>query len=63
MEEERKIIEVYAKENKEEGTVSFTFKKTENSEIANSTLKGLAVIFAAQKEEEDEIEVEIEEGE
>ncbi len=63
MEEERKIIEVYVKENKEEGTISFILKKTENSEIANSTLKGLAMIFAAQKEEEDELEVETEEGE
>lgn len=63
MEEERKIIEVYVKENKEEETVSFTFKKTENSEIANSTIKGFAMIFAAQIGAEDELEVETEEGE
>ena len=45
-EKKRKIIEIYVTENKEEDTASFEFIKTEDSEIANETLRGLAMIMA-----------------
>lgn len=57
-ENKRKIIEIYVTENKEEDTASFEFIKTEDSELANETLKGLVMIMANLKDDEDEIEVE-----
>lgn len=42
----------------EEDTVSFEFKKVENTEIANMTMKGLIMMFESQKSDEDELEVE-----
>lgn len=57
-EKKRKIIEIYVTENKEEDTASFEFIKTEDSELANETLKGLVMIMANLKDDEDEIEVE-----
>ena len=56
----RKIIEIYVTENKEENTTSFEFIKTEDSGLANETLKGLMFIFAHFKDNDDEIEVELE---
>lgn len=56
----RKIIEVYVTENKKEHTTSFEFIKTEDSKIANATIKGLAMMFTSQKDEDDELEVEYE---
>ncbi len=61
MENKRKIIEIYVTENKKEGTTSFEFEKVEDSEIADLTLKGLLMIFSKYKEEDDELEVELEE--
>ena len=59
-ENKRKIIEIYVTENKEENTTSFEFIKTEDSGLANKTLKGLMFIFAHFKDNDDEIEVELE---
>lgn len=59
-ENKRKIIEIYVTENKEENTTSFEFIKTEDSELANETLKVLMFIFAHFKDNDDEIEVELE---
>lgn len=56
--DKRKIIEIYVEENTEEDTVSFEFKKVENTEIANMTMKGLIMMFESQKSDEDELEVE-----
>ena len=56
----RKIIEIYVTENKEEESISFEFEKVEDTEIANSTMKGLMMIFATYKDEEDELEVQYE---
>lgn len=56
--DKRKIIETYVEENTEEDTVSFEFKKVENIEIANMTMKGLIMMFESQKSDEDELEVE-----
>lgn len=56
--DKRKIIEIYVEENTEEDTVSFEFKKVENTEIANMTMKGLIMMFGSQKSDEDELEVE-----
>lgn len=54
--EKRKIIEVYITENDEENTVSFNFQKTEDSEIANSTMKALLMVFSNLKEDGLEVE-------
>lgn len=56
--DKRKIIEIYVEENTEEDTVSFEFKKVENTEIANMTMKGSIMMFESQKSDEDELEVE-----
>ena len=45
--EERKIIEIYVTEDKEEGTTSFNFKSLEDSAEANYMMKLLTDIFAA----------------
>lgn len=52
----RKIIEVYITENDEENTVSFEFEKTEDTEIANSTMKALLLMFSNLKLEKLEVE-------
>ena len=44
--EERKIIEIYVTEDKEEGTTSFNFKSLEDSAEANYMMKLLTDIFA-----------------
>lgn len=51
-ETKRKIIEIYATENKEEGEVTFNIEKTEDSDIANNTMKMLVEIFSLYVEEE-----------
>ena len=45
--EERKIIEIYVTEDKEEGTTSFNFKSLEDTAEANYMMKLLTDIFAA----------------
>lgn len=55
--DKRKIIEIYVTENEEEDSISFEFEKVEDTEIANETIKGLMMIFATYKDEEDELEV------
>lgn len=62
-ENKRKIIEIYVTNNDKENTTSFEFIKTENSELANSTLKGLLMIFEQFKDSDIEIEVETEKEE
>jgi len=56
--EKRKIIEVYITENDEENTVSFEFKKKEDTEIANSTMKALLMMFSNLKSDGLEVEQE-----
>lgn len=56
VDEKRKIIEVYITENDEENTVSFEFKKTEETEIANSTMKALLMVFSNLKSDGLEVE-------
>lgn len=56
-ENKRKIIEIYVTENEEEDTISFEFEKVEDSEVANSTMKGILNIFVALKDAEDELTV------
>lgn len=55
--EERKIIEIYVTEDKEEGTTRFNFKSLEDTAEANYMMKLLTDIFAAiykgKKTEED----------
>lgn len=58
--EKRKIIEIYVTENKEDDTISFDFEKVEDTEIANSTMKGLLMMFDIYKNDEDVLEVEYE---
>lgn len=58
--EKRKIIEIYVTENEETDSVSFEFEKMEDTEVANATMKGLLMIFANYKDDEDELEVEYE---
>ena len=62
-ENKRKIIEIYVTNNDKENITSFEFIKTENSELANSTLKGLLMIFEQFKDSDVEIEVETEKEE
>lgn len=62
-ENKRKIIEIYVTDNDKENTISFEFIRTENSELANSTLKGLLMIFEQFKDPDIEMEVEIEKKE
>lgn len=50
--EKRKIIEVYITENDEENTVSFEFEKKEDTEIANSTMKALLMMFSNLKSDD-----------
>ena len=52
--EKRKIIEVYITENEEEGNVSFEFLKTEDSEVANDTMKLLINMLTFYKGDEDD---------
>lgn len=59
--EKRKIIEIYVTENEEDDTVSFNFERCEDTEIANETMKGLCMMFAKWKDEEDKLEKEREE--
>lgn len=54
----RKIIEIYITENEEENSVSFDIEKTEDSEIADNTMKMLLYVFASYKNDKDELEVE-----
>lgn len=56
--EKRKIIEVYAVENKEEDTAEFQLVKTEDTKLANETMKGLAMMLAAFGNPEDTLELE-----
>lgn len=56
--EKRKIIEVYITENDEENTVSFEFEKKEDTEIANSTMKALLMMFSNLKSDGLEVEQE-----
>lgn len=56
VDEKRKIIEVYITENDEENTVSFEFKKTEETEIAKSTMKALLMVFSNLKSDGLEVE-------
>ncbi len=51
----RKIIEVYVEENEDEQT--FTIEKVEDSEVANETIKALAVIFYKLKSREESLEL------
>ena len=51
----RKIIEVYVEENEDEQT--FTIEKVEDSEVANETIKALAVIFYKLKSKEESLEL------
>ena len=44
--EERKIIEIYVTQNKEEGTTSFNFKSLEDTVEANYIMKLFTGIFA-----------------
>ena len=60
-ENKRKIIEIYVTDK--ENTISFEFIRTENSELANSTLKGLLMMFEQFKNPDIEMEVEIEKEE
>ena len=61
MTKKRKIIEIYVTEDEEDDTVSFNFERCENTEIANETMKGLCMMFAKWKDEEDKLEIEGEE--
>lgn len=58
--EERKIIEIYVEEKPEDDAVSFEFKRCEDTEVANNTMKMLMMVLNKYKKEEDEIEVEFE---
>lgn len=51
----RKIIEVYVEENEDEQT--FTIEKVEDSEVANETIKALAVIFYKLKSKEESLKL------
>ena len=64
-ENKRKIIEIYVTDNDKENTISFEFIRTENSELANSTLKGLVMMFEyfTGPDIETEVEIEKKEGE
>ena len=61
--DERKIVEIYVTEDKEEDTISFNFIKKEDTHIANQTMKALLMMFSTYKNSEDEIEVKYEEPE
>ena len=56
----RKIIEIYVEEKTEEDSISFEFKKCENTEVADNTMKMLMYILSKYKCAEDEIEAEFE---
>lgn len=56
----RKIIEIYVEEKPEEDSISFEFKKCENTEIADSTMKMLLFMLGKYKNPEDELEVQLE---
>lgn len=63
MDEKRKIIEIYVIENKEEDIATFEFERCEDTEIANTTMKGLLMMFDKYKKDlniENEIEAEFE---
>lgn len=60
MNEKRKIIEIYVTKNNEEDSISFDVEKTEDSDIANYTMKMLLHTFAQYKDEDDELEVQYE---
>ena len=56
----RKIIEIYATENKEEDSISFDIEKIEDSDVANYTMTMLLKAFSIHKSDNESLEIEVE---
>ena len=53
---ERKIIEIYADEKKDEGIITFDFRKVDDTEVSNALMKKLLIELSDEYEVEKVVE-------